>query len=357
MSSSSPTARSRLRAALAAVAFLPVLAPSPAPSGSLPVVAALSGGGETALVVDLGAPAADRTVTVTRGGVREEARLEPVMSAGLNLALVVDTSSDGAAALPAWLSAAARFALEAPTSARTVVITAGDPAKAVIAPQQGPLAVVRALDGIQPAGDRDTVAALTLATSQFPDALPGRRLVVLYTTAPGADRQEAESLAARLRESGTILVVVGTSDANRFWTDTATATGGFFAPAGNPVVVPALDQVQTTLRGRYLVRFRTPASLPADVNVRVASADLTLSGTAVVPSSDPDGDDRSVIIAWAAGITLIVAVAVGLVVIGRQSRRAPPAAPRTPAAPGAPGAPPPPIARGRASVPRRDPNL
>ncbi|NMO55974.1 hypothetical protein HH310_32930 [Actinoplanes sp. TBRC 11911] len=414
MSSSSPTGRNRLRAALAAVAFLPVFAPSPAPSGSLPVIAALSGGGETALVADLGAPAGDRTVTVTRGGVREEARLEPVMSDGLNLALVVDTSTDGAAALPAWLSAAARFALEAPGSARSVVITAGDPATAVIAPQQGPLAVVRALDGIRPSGDRDTVAALTLATTQFPQAAPGRRLVVLYTTAPGADRQEAESLGARLRESGTILVVVGTSDANRFWTDTAAATGGFFAPAGNPVVVPALDQVQTTLRGRYLIRFRTPPSLPADVNVRVESPDLTLTGNAVVTGSDAGGGDRWVIVAWAAGITVIVVVAVALVAAGRRSRR--PAAPvkaspgalsglpsgATPGAPGGtpsgippgalPGAPPgfapgstlgsasgstlgsasgpapgsapgsepgapPPIARGRASVPRRDPNL
>jgi hypothetical protein len=343
MSSSSPTGRSRLRAALAAVAFLPALAPSPEPSVALPVVAALSHGGETALVVDLGAsaPSGNRTVMVTRGGVPEKAELEPVMAAGLNVALVVDSSAEGAKALPAWLSAAARFTLEAPASTRSVVITAGEPAKAVIAPQQGPLDVVRALDGIRPSGDRDTVAALTLATTQFPDARPGRRLAVLYTTAPGADREEAESLGARLRDTGTILVVVGTTDANRFWTDTAAATGGFFAPAGDPVVVPALDQVQTTLRSRYLIRFPTPAELPANVGVRVDAGDLTLTGTAIVPGADAGGG-RWVTIGWATGIVTIVVAAAVLVAVGRRSRRPQPA---------------PPVARGRASIPRRDPNL
>ena len=354
MSSFSPTGSSRLRAALAAVAFLPALAPSPAPSIALPVVAALSGGGETALVVDLGAtaPTGDRSVTVTRGGVREKAELEPVMSAGLNVALVVDNSADGAKALPAWLSAAARFTLEAPGSTRSVVITAAEPAKTVIAPQQGAMGVVRALDGVTASGDRDTVAALTLATSQFPGARPGRRVAVLYTTARGADRQEAESLGARLRATGTILVVVGTSDANRFWTDTAAATGGFFAPAGDPVVVPALDQVQTTLRGRYLVRFPTPSELPANVAVRVDTDDLTLSGTAIVPDATAGDSNRWMTVAWAAGIVVVVAVAVVLVAIGRRgrSRRPEPAPPPPPP-------PPPPIARGRASVPRRDPNL
>jgi hypothetical protein len=222
------------------------------------------------------------------------------------------------------------------------VITAGEPAKAVIAPQQGPLDVVRALDGIRPAGERDTVAALTLASTQFPDARPGRRLAVLYTTAPGADREEAESLGARLRDTGTILVVVGTTDANRFWTDTAAATGGFFAPAGDPVVVPALDQVQTTLRGRYLIRFRTPAELPADVGVRVDSGELTLTGTATVRGADTGAAGRWVTIAWATGIVAIVVAAAALVAVGRRSRRPQPA---------------PPTARGRASVPRRDPDL
>jgi len=64
------------------------------------------------------------------------------------------------------------------------------------------------------------------------------------------------------RATGTILVVVGTANADTYWARAAAATGGFFAPAGNPVVVPALDQVETILRGRYLVQFPTPSTLP-----------------------------------------------------------------------------------------------
>jgi hypothetical protein len=44
--------------------------------------------------------------------------------------------------------------------------------------------------------------------------------------------------------------VVGPAGAERFWGAAASATGGFFAPAGDPAGVPALDQVRTTLRGR-----------------------------------------------------------------------------------------------------------
>nr|WP_296068156.1 VWA domain-containing protein [uncultured Actinoplanes sp.] len=350
MSSPSPTApRRRLSAALAAFVVL-AAAPSPTPRSTaavpLPVVAAVSGGGETSLVVDLGASAriGKPGAVVTRNGVPEKADLLPLMSAGLNVAMVVDTSEAGASTLPAWLSAAARFILEAPGSTESVVITAGAPAKTVITAREGPLPIVGALNGLRAAGGRDTAAALRLASLEFPDARPGRRLVVLYTTADDAGDTRAETLAAGLRASGTILVVVGTADPDRFWSDLAAETGGFFAPAGNPVVVPALDQVQTTLRSRYLIRFPTPSQLPARVGVQVRTTDLTFTSDATVPLptvEESTEDSRWPAIAWAAGIVaVLVVLAVLLIKLGRRPDKAPPT-----------------IARGRASVPRRDPNL
>ena len=110
----------RALAALLVVVVVQVAAPVPARAAiPLPIAAALAGGGQTSLVVDLGASTRTRppAVAVTQDGVPVKARVVPVMSDGLALALVVDASKDGATTLPAWLSAAARFILEVPDAA------------------------------------------------------------------------------------------------------------------------------------------------------------------------------------------------------------------------------------------------
>jgi hypothetical protein len=283
--------RPRLRASALLLALLLALvvvqSPGPAAMAApvpLPVAAVLVNGAQTSLVVDLSAstPSGRRSVSVTRDGAPQDAKLIPVVSDGLAVALVVDTSQAGAATLPAWLSAGARFILETPATTQAVVITDSAPAAAITGPQRGPVGVVRALTSVRARGERDTAAALGLALRQFPATPAGRRVVVLYTTAADAGGESAEALAARFRGSGTILVVAGTADGDAYWAPAAAATGGFFAPAGVPVVVPALDQVETTLRGRYLVQFPTPPRLPAQVSVRVNAGDLNLTGDQVV---------------------------------------------------------------------------
>lgn len=344
-------------------------APTPSPGASsrptarpqpvavpLPVAAVLTGGGQTSLVVDLGASARSgrRTVAVTRDGVPQKAQLIPVMSGGLAVTLVVDTSAAGARALPAWLSAAARFILEAPATTRSVVITAGTPATAVVQPQRGPTEVVRALDGIRAGtGGPDTGAALDLAAGQFPDAQAGRRVIVLYTTAADAGGESAAALGARLRAAGTILVVVGTADASQFWPDSAAATGGFFAPVGDPVVVPALDQVQTTLRGRHLVTFPTPPALPARVSVRIDTADLRLAGDATIPAppaaaSSGGGWTAFRLGASVAGVLVVIAAILLVVRSRRTGAQAGSSEDHAVGRARVPGS----VARGRAAVPK-----
>ncbi len=343
MSSRSPSRTGALALLLGLTAML-LPAPAVAAEVPLPVAAVLSGGGQTSLVVDLGAAGRSgrRSVVVTRDGVAERAELIPVMSDGLAVALVVDTSADGARTLPSWLSAAARFILEAPATARCVVISAGAPAS-VTEPLPGPAAAVRVLDEVRATGGgRDTAAALDLAVRQFPGTEAGRRVVVLYTTGADAGGESAEALGARLRAAGTILVVVGSADTGRFWPDAAAATGGFFAPAADPVVVPALDQVETTLRGRYLVRFPTPPVLPARVSVRIDTAGLRLTGVATVeppPAAAPAS--RPTALRWAviAAGALLVLVA-GLLAV-RAGRPSPPTGPPALST----------VARGRAQVP------
>lgn len=327
MSSRSPTWSDRAATALAAVVLTPA-----APLAPLPVDAELSAAGRTTLVVDLSAAPATgrRTVVVNVDGVPERAEIVPVVSDGLAVSLVVDASAAGAASLPDWLSAGARFSLAAPPLSRTVVIADRAPAALVTGPLRGPAGVVRALGTIRAAGDRDTEAALTLALRQFPGTGTGRRVVLLYTTAERVTGLPADGLAARLRAAGVLLVVVGTADPDRYWSSAAAATGGFFAPAAIPAVGSALDQVETTLSNRYLVRFGTPARLPARASVSVRTGDVTLSGETALGEPAPAAAPRPgilwfLIAAGSAGI-LTVAALVSLL-HRRRSRPRPPASP------------------------------
>jgi hypothetical protein len=258
--------------------------------------------------------------------------------------------------LPAWLSAAARFILEAPTSAQAVVIPDRRPATAATGALRGPSGVVGALTSIRADGDRDTEAALTLARAQFPRVETGHRVVVFYTSAANAGRAGAADLADDFRAAGTILVVVGTAAASGFWSDAAAATGGFFAPASEPVVVPALDQVESTLRNRYLVCFATPPELPATVGVRIDTGDLTLTGDAVVPAprggQGGGGPVSTIIGSMLVAIGLATLLAIVILLIARARRPRPAAGPPalTSVFIGRASAPQP--ARGRAVVPR-----
>jgi VWA domain-containing protein len=364
--------RRPLRAAVLLLALAAAQCFGPAPALAaipLPVAAVLTAGPQTLLVVDLSASAGagSRSVSVTRDGAAQPATLIPVVSADLAVTLVVDASRAGAATLPAWLSAGARFVLEAPGRSQSAVIVATSPAAVIAGPQRGATEIVRALSTVRARGDRDTAAALTLATRQFPATPPGRRVVVLYTTATDAGGEPATALGARFRSTGTILVVVGTADADPYWADAAAATGGFFSPAGSPVVVPALDQVQTTLRGRYLVQFPTPPSLPELVTARVKAGALTLTGDAVIPAppAAPAPPARARPGWWriavpAALIAALAAIAMAAVIpLRRRSRQSqvtksaqpPEPAPEPDPRPEPPVAAAVAVARGRASVP------
>jgi hypothetical protein len=307
----------------------------------LPVVAVPPGAQRTSVVVDLGAGTAPAgAVSVTLAGAPQQATVAPVVSDRMAVALVVDASAAGRAALPGWLSAAARFVLDAPSGARTAVVADRNPPAVVAPPQTDASAVVGALGTVRADGARGTAAALDLAVDQLPAAPPGNRLVVLYTTSADAGGEKAADLRDKLARSGTILVVVGAAADSGYWSGVSRATGGFFAPAGIPVVVPALDQVATTLRGRYVVSFPTPAHRPARMAISVDAGPLRMTGDAVVPA------DRGRAGVFGVGVgTVLAAILVAALLAAAAAvfvlRRRP-----------APAAPPPVVARGRAAVPR-----
>ncbi|BAL86958.1 hypothetical protein AMIS_17380 [Actinoplanes missouriensis 431] len=283
----------------------------------------------TTLVVDLGA-AGPGAVTVTWNGVRQAARIEPVLSPQLAVTFVVDASAAGAAALPGWLSADARFALGLPAGARAAVVADRAPAAVVAAPQDGPSGIVRALGTIRAGGERDTQRSLSLALTQFPDAGNGHHVVLLCTDGMDAGELPAESVAARFREAGAILVVVGRG---AYWAAATAGTGGFLAPAGDPGVAPALDQVEEVLAGRYLVRFPTPSGA-GDVVVTVDGGPVVYRGSAFVESPEPGTR-------WWWSALPVAAVMIAAMLVGRLRRRSIAADPVNPAAAVSPAAVPP----------------
>jgi hypothetical protein len=356
MSSSSRPRRDRRATLLllvtAIVAGSGAGAPAPGAAVPLRVVAVIPGDRQTSVVVDLGAGTKPpEKVAVTLAGAPQSATVTPALAGTMAAALVVDASEAGAAALPGWLSAAARFALELPAEARTVVVADTAPPTVVATPGPGAIGVVGALNAVRAAGRRNTSDALTLAAQQVRAGPAESRLVMLYTTSPDAGGESAAALSARLTAAGTMLVVVGAAAGSAYWSGVSRATGGFFAPADVPVVVPALDQVATTLRARHRVTFATPPNRPAAVSVSVDAGDLTLTADTVVPAdagAAPRPPSAGGTVWWAILLMGLLAVAgaaaAAAVLLWRRS-----------GGPDTHAPPPPLVARGRATVPRTHP--
>jgi hypothetical protein len=238
-------------------------------------------------------PVRQESVSVVVGGVRQPATVVPVMSDQLAVGIVVDASEAGSDQLHAWLSGAARFVLEAPTAARATVVADTTPPQVLAPLQQGPVDLVRALSAVQPHGQRQTADALALAVRQLPAPPAGPRVVILYTTAPDPGGEPADQLAARLAKEHVLLVVASTAPDTQYWSTVARATGGFLAPAGPSAVVPALDQIATVLRTRYLVTFPTPDQRPSRAFVRVDLPDVVMAAEVVVPGTNGSVDGRA----------------------------------------------------------------
>jgi hypothetical protein len=249
--------------------------------------------GKVTMVVEAGSGVMPRSASVTVAGSSQQATVTPVISDQLSAVLVVDASEGGAAALPGWVSGAARFALEAPVAAQAAVVADTTPPTVVAQLRQGPSDAVRALSDMRAAGKRKTSQALTLATGQLPKTPAGPRVIVLYTTAPDAGGESSAVLSRRLARAHAILVVVSPATDAPYWSDVARATGGFLAPTGARSAGPALDQVGTLLRSRYLVTIPAPRELPAPASVRVETGAVTLSADAVVPAEATAADDES----------------------------------------------------------------
>ena len=313
-------------AAVFSVALVAVLsvagAPVAAAQASLDVVASGVADGRARLIVGTDdGPPGPPSVSVWVAGVAQPTRVDALLSERLAMALVVDTSTDAAAVLPAGATGAANLVLAAPPAARgTLVVGSAPPVVAAPWPS-GREAMLAGLSAVQPGGTRATAAALDLALAQLPAVATDPRIVVLFTAAPDAGGEPAAAVVDRMRAAGAVLAVVETGGAGPadFWSTTAAGTGGVAVRAASTDVVAAFDRVTQALQRRWLVTIPAPERLPATVVVRTGGGAAPLTAEAVVPAPPPALGGPALLVV----LVVLAVVAVLLVVALRRRARAP----------------------------------
>ncbi len=270
---------------------------------------------------------------VTAGDARLPTQATAMMSDGLAAAVVVDSSTAGASTLQGALNGAAGFLLQVPVGARVAAVADTGPPKVLATAAAGAKDALGALNGIRPAGDRSTAAALEVALGQLPPAVAGEpRLVLLATNGPDAGDEPARALAERLHRAGAMLAVVTTATNTSYWSRVTEETGGVLVKAEPSTVAGAFDAVADTLRARYLITFPLPERLPATVSVRVDTADGPVSTDAYLPAPGTDvtarkpGPGAGLPPILALGGALVLLLSAALWFIRRPASRSPEAA-------------------------------
>ena len=298
--------------------------------------------GRGRLVVEVpGEPVSPGAFGVTVDGQAQPAAAAPILSDRLAMALVVDASAADSG-LQVGLSGLVDFTLATAPSTRTALIADTTPPAVVTALQPGPSSVLAGVGGVAPRGDRQTAAALALATGQLPREAETPRMVVLYTAAPDAPGVSAQDLGAKLAADGVVLAIVTTAadggPVPPYWSAAAAATGGVAVSARTAGVVEAFTALTAALRTRYLVTVQAPGrAVPASVQVTTAAG--TVSADATLPVEVPPAaasSDREPAVLVAAVVLAVLLLLVGGVVLARiRARRrasgstaAPPTAPR-----------------------------
>jgi von Willebrand factor type A domain len=271
-------------------------------------------------------------ITVTAGSAPLPVTATPLLADSLALGLVLDASAAGAPALAQGLSGAANLVLQLPAAAAVGVVTDASPPALLAPPSPGPTATLKALDGLRPAGNRQTQAALSMAARLLPDT-PGPRVLVLYTGAADAGGIPAGDLSAALVAANVVLAVVSTSTDPAYWSKVATATGGAVVPTNPANAISAFSTVAELLRTRYQLTFTLPQPAPRSVTISVdagtgpQTAQASVAAATAARPAAPRTDSNAGTLRWAILIAVLVAVAANIVWLlvraARRRRRSP----------------------------------
>src|SRR6185437_4009590 len=300
---------------------------------TLTVVSVAPGDDQVTMVVGVDPPpslAQPGTFTVASGDAGKlptDAR--PVLGPQLAAATVLDTSAAGAGELQNGINGTTNLLLQLPDGVRNLVVADGGDAPRMVSPlTQGATEAIAALNSARAAGTRHTGAALDAAADGLPPQAGRSRLVLLYTGAPDAGGEPADQLGRRLAQAGVVLAVVTTGPGERYWSDAAEVTGGVVVPATGSASLRPFDQAAAALRGRFVLTFPRPSTLPATVRVSMTAGGQTVSQSAVVPEASAEttparaGASGRSPWPWVLGVVVLLAlVASGLLLFRR--RRAP----------------------------------
>jgi hypothetical protein len=335
MSSSSPRRPRWLAAgALAAVAGALVWAGPAGAATTLKIAAVVPGDRSVRMVVgvdpapSLAQPGTFQVTSGDSGKLPTDAR--PVLGPQLAAASVLDTSTAGADALQAGVNGVTSLLLQFPDGVRNLVVSDGGDGPRTLSPlTQGATGAVAALSPVSAGGTRHTRAALDAAVAGLPPEAGRSRLVLLYTGATDAG-EPADQLGRRLAAAGVVLAVVSTAADESYWSNAAALTGGVVVPTGGDASPKPFDRLAAELRGRFVLTFPRPATLPSQVKVSLTVAGETVAQSAMVPeaaaeTTSPEPADSGSSGPWwwvAAAVVLLALIAGGLFLWLRRRRSA-----------------------------------
>ena len=270
----------------------------------------------------LAQPGAFQVASGDAGTLPTDAR--PVLGPQLATGVVLDTSAAGAGALQGGINGTTNLLLQLPDGVRNLVVADGGrrPAVALAADPGRDRGGGRAQRGPrrrQPAHRRGG-----LGRGAGRAARRGRRsrLLLLYTGAAGRRRRAGRAARpAAGGRPGVVLAVVDrpapTSATGRI---AAGAPAGCAVPAAGPASLRPFDRVAAALRGRFVLTFPRPPTLPATVRVSMTAARQTrvavrcgAGGVGQTSARGPAGADGSVAVrcGCVGGALVLLALLVG----------------------------------------------
>ncbi len=279
-----------------------------------------------------GGPLNPQAFRLWQNGQPEAVRVDPLPASALRIAVVVDARPG--AQLQGAQNAVADMMIGLPNGAEAAVVGAR-PAR-LVQPMTGDAgSVVQALAGATFSGPRDNASALTLAVREVLRAPPGRRAVVLITTAP-IPAALASEVSGQLRAADASLYVAAVPDIAPSLARLAGASGGWAVTASSArSLMPAVDAIGADLAHQFQLAYATtePALTATRLRVTVADAGTTATAEATVrvPASSapraqaPAGarGTAGVSVAWLIAAVLLLCLAGAAIVDIRQVWRKP----------------------------------
>jgi hypothetical protein len=237
-----------------------------------------------------GGPLNAQAFRLWENGRPKAVRVDPLPASALRVGVVVDARPGDQ--LQGAQNAVADLMIGLPNGAEAAVV--GTRPARLVQPLTGDAgSVVRALTGAAFSGPRDDASALTLAVREVLRGPPGRRAIVLITTAPIPDAL-ASAVSGQLRAADASLYVAAVPQVAPSFARLASASGGWAVTASSArSLMPAVDAIGSDLVHQYRLAYATGYPALTATRLRVAVAEAGTTATAEATVRVPVSDDRS----------------------------------------------------------------